>query len=366
MTQRIPLTPSDHDVGRDRYIARYDGRFPYKFDFGTRTKPDSDLYQKHDAFFVENNSLLYPPLILPSVAFADLNLRTRGLIGVVLGSVAKHLVSPPKDIGELNSHRDLDVLVLQPHSPHHPAPNEWFVDWFVRPLGNKTPTNGRVELWYDFGLIDSVETAPSDLKPNNLGPLALDLEKREIRYDPSLARNHYNPSLPLKLSVARQIRENVEKIILPPGLYLLDSRAFRQVIRHCNKRAEELQYAESYGRMKFNQDRLVKLANRFRQGKIGIEKFLGELAEIRRTLKEICKTHATDWPDAADFAFDQLFFMAANGNPAPFKQEIGSHLSKLEELFRHNNWDYLDFDRKVTLNALYPILPSEFLTFRPL
>ncbi|MFA6991866.1 MAG: metallophosphoesterase [Candidatus Gracilibacteria bacterium] len=159
------------------------------------------------------------PCIAPSsieaLMLADINLKTRGLIGVVLGSLAKYLLFQPPSIKSLQGHMDLDVLVLNPHSNKDPGKNEWGVDWWVRPQG-MAPTNGRVSLWYDIGLKNGVEVENNVDDSDMESPFFLDEDR--IIYTPIEQKDS----------------------ILKPGLHLLDEDMLKKVISFCNGKAKEI------------------------------------------------------------------------------------------------------------------------------
>ncbi|MFC1647613.1 hypothetical protein ACFL10_01305, partial [Patescibacteria group bacterium] len=142
-------------MGGSEPITLYDEAYPYRFDPGKRDKPDSKLFRDHDKFADDRKFKLRlsHDSMIESAILAHINLRTRQLVGVVLGSAVGELFEQPEKVERIDSygdHRDLDVLILNPFSSNMPAPNEWGIDWWVRPGPDTTvPTNGRTTLWYD-------------------------------------------------------------------------------------------------------------------------------------------------------------------------------------------------------------------------
>lgn len=143
-----------------------------------------------------------PPSNLESVVLADVSLKVRGLVGIVLGSRAGDFLAPPDDVNDLQSKEsDLDVLILQPFSSRHPSPGHLGIDFFARhPDGiDSLPTNGNVRLWYDLHLKDGMTVADESTSE---APIVLRTESGE---------------LVVRKNVATEIGQNQE---IEPGLYL--------------------------------------------------------------------------------------------------------------------------------------------------
>ncbi|GEM_PF-5301482 len=222
----ISIADTSHTRGGDR-LERYDEE-QTPFDVERRVKPDSTMYDAYDQYARRLDLETYAATTLEGIALADVNLRTRGLIGIVLGSAIHDLTEPPEDLFSLR-HSDFDVLILQHHSRHNPAPNEWGIDWWVRPerdIERKTanyrnPTNGRAKLWYDIALKEHI-------------PIADDADRQEkVSLDPASAvitvRNNMTYS---------RLHEDecIEEGILP-GLYLPDAVTMDCIVEHCHQKA---------------------------------------------------------------------------------------------------------------------------------
>lgn len=220
----------------DEPISRYDEVSETKFDFEERQQPDCEEFR-----FIEEMKAMFdeqcpdrahkPSYPLAATILADINLKTRGLVGIVLGSTLKKLYHPPADLRSINSHSDLDVLILQPHSPHHPAPNEWGVDWWVRPQ-SRPPINGRVELWYDIAMQGNVNVEQNLAETETA--LSLDVDNWNIRYNRDL---HEQICLQ-----AKHTRKTIQQRVLSPGLYLPHPTLIRQIVDHCNKRIDQKEH----------------------------------------------------------------------------------------------------------------------------
>ena len=102
---------------------RYDSDSPLKFDSSPEERPKvrSPRRDEIEQLLKDHSRKEILPVAL-QVPLAEIALRTRGLVGVVLGSTAKSLYSFKGDFESLNAHRDFDVLVLNPFTIQHPRP----------------------------------------------------------------------------------------------------------------------------------------------------------------------------------------------------------------------------------------------------
>ena len=85
-----------------QYLSqRYDEKYPSEeFDSCHTIEPDVPEYQQVNriaqGLFLRGEGFYHDRLLLnEKIALAEINLRTRGLIGLVLGSQIKKLMSPP-------------------------------------------------------------------------------------------------------------------------------------------------------------------------------------------------------------------------------------------------------------------------------
>jgi hypothetical protein len=73
---------------------------------------------------------------------ADHILREHRTLGLLIGSVAKHIWLGIDDIDDLSEHRDIDIVILSSSCDHHPKQWEGGIDWWVRHSITEAPTNG--------------------------------------------------------------------------------------------------------------------------------------------------------------------------------------------------------------------------------
>ena len=234
---------------------------------------------------------------------------------------------------------------------------------------NQAPTNGRASLWYDIALKENVQIKKAKKAVSAKSPLKLKTREKEI---------HFNPLFSQKIQMTKSVREGVKTVLLPAGLYLLDSHTFGQIIEHCNQKAKVLKYQESYEKIDRLIRRSIDLVNRFRNKECDIETFMAEANKIKIEFKQIFLSNNMTWPDYFDEYFESLLFKSCDRSgelksvirsvisKKEFKLMIGSAISKAEEKFKRNNWDYLNLKGLDTKNALFPILPHELLNFKPL
>jgi hypothetical protein len=214
---------------KPEYPKRYDKGFPDKFDAGARVIPSTEFgYVKAKEFWKartgnkherSNNISAYEKLHMAEIA-----LRCRDRVGLVLGSTARKLHdTPAEEISGVTS-SDLDVLVLGPHGRDNPRPFEWGIDWFVRPY-NYYPTNSMVEMVYDLDLNGHFK-----FKVNP-----------EISHQSRQRNIFLRDNFCCQSRVHQTVGETAEKILgqgfVAPGLYLPDRRTLDMIADYCNSLA---------------------------------------------------------------------------------------------------------------------------------
>jgi len=214
-----------------RKLKRYDESCKEKFDYDVRDlQPTNDEFRNHRLYYKNLN--LDPgqvPQSAEAAVLADVNLRSRGKIGLALGSMAKCLISS----SNFYDHRDLDVLVLNPHARDNPAPNEWGIDWWIRPRG-LAPTNGRVSLWYDIALNNNVACLTKEAD-SMATPLSINFDQQSVVIKPDLQKDMENE----RQFIVASFRKDIETVLVPAGLYIPDPNTMGQIVQHCNVRARE-------------------------------------------------------------------------------------------------------------------------------
>jgi len=201
-----------------RIPARYDEHVAASYDFSKRIKPQSDIFNLINLKSVRESFGMEAAMTgIKAVAIADINLKTRGLIGMVLGSCVKDLY----DYNEYNEqyfmeclsgHSDFDVLIMQKHSDRDPKPFEWGIDWWIRPEPHR-PTNGNTSLIYDLSL--DAHCCSTSTNPNEDDTFfAFSINP----YEPSITMR-YVPQL-VRMVSDKLSEENDGRICIPPGLYL--------------------------------------------------------------------------------------------------------------------------------------------------
>lgn len=73
---------------------------------------------------------------------ADNLLKEIGVVGMLIGGLAKELWSGVSDEEKLMEHKDVDVIVLSRDCNLHPKRWESGIDWWVSHRGEERPTNG--------------------------------------------------------------------------------------------------------------------------------------------------------------------------------------------------------------------------------
>ncbi len=255
LTLRQELRPRRQDR-----ITRYDKKSIIKFDSELSVKPNTRVFNRYGGFFKDHFSDGDAAPTSKAVVLADINLQARGKIGLVLGSIVRDLTSPPGNLDKLDGHRDLDVLILNRHNKHNPRPNEWGIDWWVRPA-ILPPTNGRVSLWYDFCVKPNVAPLvrsksfpgeqfiihPSSGRPTFFAkqnphlktPINLDLDSGYAYCDPNEREAVHQERQLSTRSFILSNREKTDFVLVPPGLYLPDAQTMKAIIEHCTRRSSK-------------------------------------------------------------------------------------------------------------------------------
>ena len=211
---------------RDRKIRRYDRLSEEKFDFKRREKPSSSLFDAAEKEKRRNRIVVERGL--RGVTLAEIALKTRCIAGMVLGGLVKSLYRLPENEGDEVSfdRKDVDVIVLNLHSPQSPAPNEWGIDWWVRPDGN-APTNGIVNSWYDVALKSDIQVGYP--KGNSCsGRMDFNINAADFLGDASSEMEIAKRSL--------SMREKIRSALIPPGLYLPDRETMEKIHAHVLKK----------------------------------------------------------------------------------------------------------------------------------
>lgn len=246
-----------------------------------------------------------------ALTFADINLRARELIGVVLGSLAKYLLFPLSSDEDLRKHKDLDVLILNQHTRMDPKINEWGIDWWVRPEG-RPPTNGNVNLWYDIGLKDN------------------------------------------------------EKFF-SPGLYLLNEDMLKMIVDFCNTRAKKI-YGEGLKLIKKLRN-ILPVANDFWRGAIT----WGSLFEVGDfIISSIRRFRAKYWGSSQRFDVFESYetakeYYLSKGDGGKFVSFLDSEIKKFTCSLENGCLDYGYLAERHNVECvgrtISPIIFSESLIF---
>lgn len=183
-------------------------------------------------------------------------MRTRGLVGLLLGSTVRKIYDNPSSSGAIDRSKDLDVMILNPHSQRNPGPFEWGVDWFVRPP-NSFPTNSNVKTAYDL------DPKPGYFYYSNDSIRGMD-EERAMR----LYREIVSDCLGGQADdgeVSRIVAKLPGKKAILPGLYLPEKETMEAIAKHCN----QLVAADS-NRLKFDSYDYLVPENQVPMGDVGI------------------------------------------------------------------------------------------------
>jgi hypothetical protein len=381
-TSDLTIIPAPRNPERDFEQSppeRYDQklRAGTRFDHGSRLKPQHQSYWDFEAWLQTHTRYGMPTTILETVAAAQIALKTRGLVGVVLGSLVAYLANPPDDPKLFEEHGDVDVLILQPHSRIHPRPGEWAVDWWIRPgSADLKPTNGHTFLWYDLALSDSAEVDPKYFSPSRL---QIDTQAFETRIDHSVGFEAVD-------QLTQHLRNSVGKLHIPAGLYLPPDDVMETIRDHCQDRSREkltvvaqmkeylTKFSETLddlvedSKLKLFQGSAVDYPKISEESRMRLEKILGDLDEKKRQ-------YGLPAPRYGDFLGTLDLFLKKHGafrflSIPDFYQEFLSTdvlhiLAELED-GQHGaekDYQYLTTKRYDPTKAMLPQLPSRALQF---
>jgi hypothetical protein len=280
------------------------------------------------------------------IALAEVNLRTRGLVGLVLGSTVKKLYQPPDHMRKvIKEGTDVDCLVLNPYGHNHPLPFEWGVDWFVRPRDGRNPTNGLVRLCYDIGLKPGTKISRRRTRHKDL-PFYLDAKELQLKY------RKYPDDLTGK--IVHSTREKLGAIL--PGLYLPPAAIMGKIA----KTAED--------RNGYIAVRLEK-AGRILSDMKGAPPSEDQVYAMVKIINELSFTCSRS------FRWDIIdkYALGRNLQDPDFCQnmllqikEIYDELKDQHEGLVKDDYSYLVPETESTRHCLYPVLDEEYLQFKPL
>lgn len=383
---RLPKTSPYH-------VSLFDGkprRKPYNYSYKYW-----DQYAQHEGFGPGHAAP-----VAEAVVLAHQNLKLRGLVGLVLGSSIRDLTDPPSYPGDLNVHRDFDVLVLNSHSTNSPAPTEWGIDWFVRPRTLPStvyaPTNGRVWVWYDVGLSEGVKVSSPLQTPGiatgyNENPYYTEEEvNRYWLFD----QVDYSPHpIPSSLRSTLYKKRKAYAIHVPAGLYLPDARMTQRIAQYCNQRIQRVLH-EDLPRIqkdvaRFDSidwyDHMAHLLSQFSRSewrsplfreslKRSMPLLEGTIHRINGLLHQLSVDQAEFIRDSRTFEMQMLSAFHTSYDAYPqfdIVLELSDRLNTLErramELDRDYSYIALESDDLQNRSVpLLPVLPSELLTFNGL
>jgi len=342
---------------------RYDETYPedMKFDHARQINPRRAEFKRIDEsvqrYFRKENGYYIDELQLhEKIALAEVNLRTRGLVGMVLGSMVPRLVSPPDHLGKLHKHTDIDVLILNEFGKKHPRPFEWGVDWFARPPNGFAPTNGLVRLWYDIEPKSYVSLSKKPARRDPRLPFYLDAKALKLKYK--------FEAEDLTSQVIGDTRTDTGNCLLRPGLYLPSADIMRKIAENANRVKEELARQVEEAR---------ELTQTIVQAWETSTPFDGSLLIEAMNLCRQLNDQLDVLPQSATEIKDEAAFLRR------LRREHG----KLNEAVNNLRWSidtlgekgktvcekdysYLDYSEQPTERALYPILSEDLLTFKPI
>ena len=101
---------------------------------------------------------------------ADKILRKYGVAGLLIGGMAKTIWENSNNLDEINSRKDVDVVVLGYSCKHHPKQWEGGIDWWVSHSLEDLPTNGKsclnfnIQIWEEHvSLFPGLYLCPHDI-----------------------------------------------------------------------------------------------------------------------------------------------------------------------------------------------------------
>lgn len=363
-TTVIPVKDPKVDGGPMSIITHYDDHLDAKFNGGIHRTPRGPRFRKYDDYARSHYLRNFGAETIPALALAEMNLKIRKMVGLVLGSPIKEFTDPPADLIEFNNHRDLDVLILNPYSVNHPEPSEWGVDWWVRPEV-QAPTNGRVSLWYDLALHPDVEMSPASSR--SAPPFALDIGKDEVHHTPLETKK--------VMGLAEQVRQKIQPILIRPGLYLPDNVTVDKIIQHCNRQMKQ--------KRKKALTQLTKLSIKVHKLEMGkgprfrniksereLDVLANKFSKTSDQLLQICKEARIPTP------FDRNWLLFKNRlleSEYPYHHaamKLCDTLSRdirdaIKSAEKEKNFNYLSL-KGVQQKPILPVIPHQLLNFKPL
>lgn len=384
---KLSLSESDNNAWGDP-DKRYDENADEKFDFGERIRPDSALFQQFDELLnYASTDCPLPPTF--TVRLAEIALQTRNLVGIVLGSTVNTLwhIRKRKMADKLSEHGDLDVLILNPHSPANPYPHEWSVDWWVRPEG-KPPTNGNTNLWYDLELAPGYKIEQPAKYPAS--PIDIEIDRTEAgpQFFPDRCRAIRKISEALQTGVSKT---------LAPGLYLPDGRTMSAIKKHAvSKETEALEEfyelfyethcaiftfchydKDSSGirQFKIHFDQLYNALNRLEKicavfGSNAVSAYMPKFIEQLQQTTTISNFHAlsTKLLESIHRSVETQIWHKCQYNSMPDNKPDNDILQKraLERALQKYKHLSIDPVSNIDMKTPLPVLPSHALVFKPL
>lgn len=358
----MPLTLRVEHFAAEDIITRYDEKIDRreKFDVRKREKLGQAFRRKHMLHELLGGNKPAPTSI--GLALADLVLQTRGLTGVILGSLVPTLCehttkNPGEDLfSKLDRHTDVDVLILDTHSEKNPPPNECGIDWWVRPLG-RYPTNGRVWLWYDLQLAKGAKTGE---KPG--------------RADLPIMHGYYNGTRYAAINPEfRDIKAAREKRlkagIIDPGLYLPDIYTFNSIYRTTTDHVRT-QYPKLLAHMDKARRRLADLdaSNVWNSDKLIDRSGYSVVVELVDEGYKIAYPTGVPniWQETRRDIMKKCLDSEADAICSGISDNLKEEISKLLRTKHMNrDYEYLNMHYSEGDDLLYPVLPRKLLTFRP-
>ena len=354
------MQPKFNEWGNPRF--RYDHQTSSKFDISRSTDFKSDEPHQKLLKNVDKKTVLPIDVQIP---LADSILRNRALLGVVLGSTAKTLLSFQGDNENLKKHRDLDVLILNPFGSNHPYPREASIDWWVKSR-QTSPTNGDVNMHYDLSLRDGIfikneskSRAALQLKPDIL----------ETEFQAEKIAEIIDISQKLKTQIRNGLNCELE-----PGLYLPDPEILLSIANHCEEKykqlSRDLQGAlnESDYFLLTAERKMILDARKASDGEMDPYYFIEKWeAEIRKRYKNLHKIliemgQSMIWRGTTDLLALIEFFAEECES---IKRHIkGNHESRQKEGRRPiGDYSYLKISEEAELSPAIPVLPAGALIF---
>jgi hypothetical protein len=334
-----------------RLPKRYDELDPDKPFHKKTVYPVNKEFRKvnknvRDRFIVGKETYHDDLALHEKLALAEVNLRTRGLVGIVLGSTVAKLYAPPRNMSEIHKHTDIDCLILNTYSPNHPAPMEWAIDWFVRPPDGRPPTNGLVRLCYDIGMRPDMKVSHETTRSQIL-PFYLDTKEMQLKF------HEYPEDLTEKYR--QTVREKIGVIL--PGLYLPSAAIMGKIADVAVIRNELIE-------RKLKQAR--ELTGVLKDQQNPPEEIILRLIEALNALTYSCnlgiKIAFKNWDTFMEKIKDPGFYRIFMGRVEAILCRIEMHHGEKGK----NDYSYLIPKSPDTTHCLYPVLEDEYLQFKPL